>query len=213
MNFSVVALRSPLHRSPRPRRLRPRVPDRSGLPPSVKPGDVFVLRLPAGQPPPEAAFFRDDLRAAHRPRGEGSGLPHRRRSRCVAGAGTILLRRAGGAEERLRVTIEKRAFPEERLTLPPAMVTPPKELEERIAREQALAAEVYRSSGAAKSGTGVSRRRSFRRPPATSVAAGSSTASPRAPTPARTTRHRPGLRSRRLPVARCAWPGTSITPG
>jgi murein DD-endopeptidase MepM/ murein hydrolase activator NlpD len=61
----------------------------------------------------------------------------------------ILVKRGAGAE-RLRVVVAGRAFPEERLTLPPAMVTPPKELEERIAREQALAAEVYRTSAAAK---------------------------------------------------------------
>lgn len=127
------------------------VPGSSGLPSSVRPGDVFVLRLPAGQPHPEAALFLDKSYAPLAVRGEkgpvfllGVDLD------TPPGAATILLRRAGGAEERLRVTIKKRVFPEERLTLPPAMVTPPKELEERIAGEQALAAEVYRSSGAVK---------------------------------------------------------------
>jgi len=127
------------------------VPGGEGLPPSVRPGDVFVLRLPAGQPPPEAALFLEKWYAPLTVPGEkgpvfllGVDLD------ASPGTGTILLRRAGGPEQLLRVTIEKRVFPEERLTLPPAMVTPPKELEERIAREQALAATVYRSSGAAK---------------------------------------------------------------
>ena len=127
------------------------VPVSSVLLSSVRPGDVFVLRLPAGQPPPETALFLEKSYAPLTVRGEtgpvfliGVDLD------ASPGTGTILLRRAGGVEERLRVTINKRLFPEERLTLPPAMVTPPKELEERIAREQALAAEIYRSSGPAK---------------------------------------------------------------
>ena len=93
------------------------------------------------------------------------GARHGRRSSCV---------RAGGGEERLPVTIVKRPFPEERLTLPPAMVTPPKELEERIAREQALAAEIYRTSAGGEAlGPGVHAgaraegRRQLRAPPDT----------------------------------------------
>lgn len=127
------------------------VPGNSGLPSSVRPGEVFVLRPPAGQTPPAAAVFLEKTYAPLTVPGErgpvfliGVDLD------ASAGAETILLRRAGGAEERLRVTIGKRVFPEERLTLPPAMVTPPRELDQRIAREQALAAEVYRSSGADK---------------------------------------------------------------
>jgi murein DD-endopeptidase MepM/ murein hydrolase activator NlpD len=127
------------------------VPGASGLPSSVRPGDVFVLRLPVGQPPPEAALFLDKTYAPLTVRGEKGPVFLIGVDFDVSpGTGTILLRRADGAEERLRVTIEKRVFPEERLTLPPAMVTPPKELEERIAREQALAAEIYRTSVAAK---------------------------------------------------------------
>jgi murein DD-endopeptidase MepM/ murein hydrolase activator NlpD len=127
------------------------VPGSTRLPSSVRPGDVFVLRLPAGQPFPEAALFLEKTYTPLTVHGEkgpvfliGVDLD------ASPGTGTILLRRAGGTEERLSVTIKKRAFPEERLTLPPAMVTPPKELEERIAREQALAAEIYRTSAAAK---------------------------------------------------------------
>ena len=63
------------------------------------------------------------------------------RSSCAGPAAARSAARRGSCERR---------FPEERLTLPPAMVTPPKELEERIAREQALAAEIYRTPGAAK---------------------------------------------------------------
>jgi len=122
-----------------------------GLPSSVRPGDVFVLRLPAGQPSPEAALFLEKSYPPLSVLGEkgpvfliGVDLDS------SPGTATILLRRAGGSEERIRVTIKKRVFPEERLTLPPAMVTPPKELEERIASEQARAAEIYRTSVAAK---------------------------------------------------------------
>lgn len=127
------------------------VPGSVVLPPGVRPGDVFVLRPPQAQSPPQAALFLGKSYPPLTVSGEegpvfllGVDLD------TPPGAATILLRRAGGAEERVPVVIKKRAFPEERLRLPPAMVTPPQELEERIAREQALAAEVYRSSGAAK---------------------------------------------------------------
>lgn len=66
-----------------------------------------------------------------------------------AGEAPLRVRRKSGAVEPLSVRIVAREFPEERLSLPPAMVTPPPELEERIAREQALAAEVYRTSAPA----------------------------------------------------------------
>lgn len=126
-------------------------PGSVGLPSSVRPGDVFVLRLPAGQPPPQAAVFLGKTYAPLTVRGEkgpvfliGLDLD------TPPGKATILLRGSAGEQELVTLTIGRRLFPEERLTLPPAMVTPPKELEERIAREQALAAEVYRSSGGAK---------------------------------------------------------------
>lgn len=126
-------------------------PGTGGLPSRVRPGDVFVLRLPPASPPPESVLFLGKSYAPLTVPGESGpvfliGVD----LEASPGAETILVRRAGGAEERLPVTIEKRVFPEERITLPPAMVTPPQELEERISREQALAAEVYRSSGAEK---------------------------------------------------------------
>jgi murein DD-endopeptidase MepM/ murein hydrolase activator NlpD len=62
------------------------------------------------------------------------------------GTESAVIARAGGEEQRVPVEIVRRTFAEERLTLAPAMVTPPKELEERIAREQEQAAEVYRNS-------------------------------------------------------------------
>jgi len=127
------------------------VPRPPGLPAAVRPGDVFVLRPPAGQTPPAAAYFLGKSYTPLSVPGEkgpvfliGVDLD------ASSGTGTIVLRRLGGAEERLHLAIKKRIFPEERLTLPPAMVTPPKELEERIVREQALAAEAYRASGGGK---------------------------------------------------------------
>ena len=121
------------------------------LPATVRPGDVFVLRPSPGRTTPESAYFLDKTYPPLTVPGEpgpiflmGVDLE------AVPGKGLIIVRRTGGREERLPIGIVKRLFPEERLALPPAMVTPPKELEERIAREQWLAAEVYRTSGAAK---------------------------------------------------------------
>lgn len=117
---------------------------------SVRPGELFVLRVPAGGAAPTEARFLDKSYPPLSVGGQqgvvfvlGSDLdtpPGKKEIRLVRGA----------AVERLPVTVARFAFPEERLTLPPAMVTPPKELEERIAREQELAAEVYRSSAGAK---------------------------------------------------------------
>lgn len=126
-------------------------PGAPALPATVRPGDVFVLRPPPAQSPPEAAvFFGKSYSPLAIPGEKGPVFLIGLDLDASPGAGTILLRRAGGGEELVPVTIEKRLFPEERLTLPPAMVTPPRHLEERIAREQELAAEVYRSSGATR---------------------------------------------------------------
>jgi murein DD-endopeptidase MepM/ murein hydrolase activator NlpD len=120
-------------------------------PPSVRPGDLFELRLPQTDVAPVSALFLGKTYPALSLPGEpgalfllGTDLDAR------PGDHEIVVRRAGGTEERFPLTIEPRAFAEERLSLPPAMVTPPKELEERIAREQELAAEVYRSSAAGR---------------------------------------------------------------
>jgi len=127
------------------------VPRAPVLPATVRPGDVFVLRPSPGKSAPESAHFLDKTYPPLTVPGEpgpvflvGVDLD------AAPGRGLITVRRAGGREERLPIGIVKRLFPVERLTLPPAMVTPPKELEERIAREQALAADVYRTSGAVK---------------------------------------------------------------
>jgi len=116
----------------------------------VRPGEVFIVRAPTGKGLPESALFLGKRYPAIALGGEplplfllGTDLDVK------PGRETVLIARSGGEEQRLGVEIVTRAFPEERLTLPPAMVTPPKELEERIAREQELAAEVYRSSGGA----------------------------------------------------------------
>jgi murein DD-endopeptidase MepM/ murein hydrolase activator NlpD len=121
------------------------------LPATVRPGDVFVLRPAAGPAAPEAARFREKVYPPLSAPGEpglffllGVDLE------AAPGSEQIVVVRTGGAEERLAVRVVKRSFPEERLTLPPAMVTPPPELEERIAREQALAADIYRTAGVAK---------------------------------------------------------------
>jgi murein DD-endopeptidase MepM/ murein hydrolase activator NlpD len=120
-----------------------------GPPLKVRPGDVFVVRAPPGRGTPESARF---LGRTYPPI-EVSGQPEPvfllgADMDAPVGREQIVLARSGGVGQVLEVEIVERPFPEERLTLPPAMVTPPKELEERIAREQALAAEVYRTSAA-----------------------------------------------------------------
>ena len=128
-----------------------RAPKAPAVPGAVRPGDVFVLRPSPGRAAPESAHFLDKTYPPLIVPGEpgpvflmGVDLD------AVLGKELITVRRRGGSEEQLPVTIVKRPFPEERLTLPPAMVTPPKELEERISREQELAAGIYRTSVAAK---------------------------------------------------------------
>lgn len=117
----------------------------------VRPGEIFVLRPPAAPDAPVSARFLGKTYPPLTVAGEGGpvfllGLD------LDAGSGEeqVLVHRAGGRVERLAVAIVGRDFPEERLSLPPAMVTPPKDLEERIVREQLLAAEVYRTSAPAK---------------------------------------------------------------
>jgi murein DD-endopeptidase MepM/ murein hydrolase activator NlpD len=121
------------------------------VPAAVRPGDLFVLRLPPGQAAAESALFLGKTYPPLAVPGEGGevfllGVD----LDAVPGESEIVVLRKGGVREQLRTTISDRVFPEERLTLPPAMVTPPKELEERIAREQALAAEIYRTPAAAR---------------------------------------------------------------
>lgn len=121
------------------------------LPPVVRPGDVFVLRPLPGRSAAESALFLDKTYPPLTVPGEPGPVFLMGVDLAAApGKELIILRRAGGVEERLPLSVVKRPFPEERLTLPPAMVTPPKDFEERIAREQALAADIYRTSVAEK---------------------------------------------------------------
>jgi len=118
---------------------------------SVRPGDVFVLRLPPGQPAPAAADFLGKTYPPLVVSGERGPLFLLGVDLAAApGGAEVVVHLDGGGEERRPVVILRRDFPQERLTLAPAMVTPPQELEERIAREQALAAEVYRTTAADK---------------------------------------------------------------
>jgi murein DD-endopeptidase MepM/ murein hydrolase activator NlpD len=116
-------------------------------PPSVSPGGLFLLRIDAGDPVPAAVEFlgksypplrRGDPREPFFLLGLDIDAP--------VGPQPLVLRFPDGSERRLATTVAPRSFPEERLTLPQAMVTPPPELAARIAREQEQAAAVYRSS-------------------------------------------------------------------
>ena len=108
----------------------------------IRPGDVFVLRPPPAAGVPESALFLGKRYPPLALAGEpapvfllGADMD------ASPGRESVVVTRSGGGEQRLPVQIVKRVFTEERITLPPAMVTPPKELEERIAREQDQAAE------------------------------------------------------------------------
>ena len=118
---------------------------------SVRPGDVFVVRLPPGTPAPESASFLGKTYPVLRVPGEpGPVLLLGVDLADAPGSADLVVHLGGGGVEHRPVAIVRRRFLEERLTLAPAMVTPPQELEERIAREQALAAEVYRTTAADK---------------------------------------------------------------
>ena len=121
----------------------------SGHPATVRPGELFALRPPRGERAPETALFLGKTYPVLFLPGETGGLFLLGTDLDARpGDEQVLVHRSGGAEERIPVTIAPRAFEQERLSLPPAMVTPPKELETRIAREQELAAAIYRTSAA-----------------------------------------------------------------
>lgn len=117
------------------------------LPSSVRPGDVFVLRpLPEPDAPASVSFLGRTYPPLAIPGERGAVFLLGVDLEATPGEEVVEVRRAGGREDRLPITVVKRSFPQERLSLPPAMVTPPRELEDRIAREQALAAEIYRTA-------------------------------------------------------------------
>lgn len=121
------------------------------VPKRVRQGDLLLLRVaPGAEPPAEVGFSGRGYPAVLLPQDGGRGFLIGVDLEAPPGRGEIVVRRAGGKEERRRIEIARRPFPEERLTLPPALVTPPPELEERVARERELAAEVYRTSAAAQ---------------------------------------------------------------
>lgn len=116
------------------------------VPEAVRPGDLFVVRVAGDGPAPALALFGG---LEFRPVGPREGplfLLGTDLEAPPGGVDRVVVRFEGGAEASAPVRIAPRAFPEERLTLPREMVTPPKELLERIAREREAAAEVYRSS-------------------------------------------------------------------
>jgi murein DD-endopeptidase MepM/ murein hydrolase activator NlpD len=118
---------------------------------TVKQGDVFVLRLPPGPGAPAGATFLGKTYPPLTVTGEPEPLFLLGVDLDTApGTQRLVVRRDGGGEEVHAVRIERRAFPEERLTLPPAMVTPPPQFEERIVREQALAARIYKTAAVAR---------------------------------------------------------------
>jgi len=130
-------------------------PARAALAPvaplSVRQGEVFVFRVAPGQSAPESATFLEKTYPPLTVPGEAGPLFLLGVDlEAVPGLQQLVVHRAGGAAEAHAVRIERGHFPEERLALPPAMVTPPRELEERIAREQARAAEIYRAAGGAQ---------------------------------------------------------------
>jgi hypothetical protein len=106
------------------------------LPPSVKPGDPFVLRVYTNPDAPEARVGEEDL--AFAPCGPG----------CFEAVGAVDLQtppgtvsievRAAGEVLRLPLVVEKAAFPLQKLTLPEGEVTLSPKDEARAEREAAL---------------------------------------------------------------------------
>ena len=118
-------------------------------PPSVGVGDPFVVMAQPGRHAPTEVRFMDQDFPAIQPEGweapfflVGSDL------QSEPGQYELKIRYGPGdrREETLVVSVDTREFPEERLTLPTEMVTPPPEVLERIAREREAAAAVYRGT-------------------------------------------------------------------
>lgn len=124
-------------------------------PATVSPGDLFLVRIAPGEAVPAAVeFLGESYPPLRRPGLEEAFFLLGLDLDTPAGPQGLVLRFPGGGEARLATTVVPRAFPEERLSLPAAMVTPPPELSARIAREQELAAAVYRTSAAGQLWTG-----------------------------------------------------------
>lgn len=116
-------------------------------PGTVRPGDLFVIRTTAGESPLAAVEFLGKSYPPLRiPGALGAIFLLGVDLETPAGRQEIVIRFTDATTARKKITVRARRFPEERITLPPAMVTPPPEMEERIAREQEMAAAVYRAS-------------------------------------------------------------------
>jgi murein DD-endopeptidase MepM/ murein hydrolase activator NlpD len=121
------------------------------LPVAVRPGELFVVRTAGGADPArEAGFLGKTYPALEVPGERGPLFLLGTDLEAPPGPHELVLRTAAGREERRTVTVRAHRFAEERLSLPPAMVTPPTEFEARILREQELAAEVYRTASVRK---------------------------------------------------------------
>jgi hypothetical protein len=119
------------------------------VPGEVGNGDVFLLSIPGGaEVPQEITFLDQSYPPLPLPGGKGAFF-------LVAvdldtEPGTYPVKMTFDGQGRLArdlsLRIFRRDYPEEKLTLPEAMVTPPKEVLDRIAGERKAAAEVYRTS-------------------------------------------------------------------
>ena len=149
---------------------------------SVQPGEVVVLSIVA----PEAAtalhvraFDRDVV--AYRDGDRAVARARRHRSRRQAAAPIAVTSTPVPARRRTRPTTwssSRASFRTRRLTVNEAFVTPPPSEQERIEREAALLAGVWRAPAAERLWTGAVRpARCRRRPTAPSARAASSTAS------------------------------------
>src|SRR5690606_41513122 len=110
---------------------------------AVEQGEMETARVPAGS-------TVDDAGRSLRVTGYGTvvvGVP-----RDQAGPVEIRVRRPDGSTETATVRVDARDWPVERVSgLPPRTVSPPKDIADRIAREQARVAEA-RTRGEARTG-------------------------------------------------------------
>ncbi len=119
------------------------------VPTTVRIGDLFVIRIPEGQPAPTVIEFLGTRYPALYLSGEKSPVFLLGVDLEAAAEEIPLVFQYPDRVPDLQkhsITVRSRKFPIERLTLPQAMVTPPPEVHDRIAAERRKAAEIYRSS-------------------------------------------------------------------
>jgi murein DD-endopeptidase MepM/ murein hydrolase activator NlpD len=118
------------------------------VPAAVHNGDLFIIGQGSDKKVPEAVEFMD---RSYPPIVDGEGGVFFLLAvdlQTPPGSFPLVARYEDGnsATATFGIRVKEREFPVERLTLPPKMVTPPPDVLDRIARERAAAAAVYRET-------------------------------------------------------------------